>query len=71
MIVAQTFKWFSYRSFCFLKMLHTGTVLGPSGDYQQLKSFGNTFYGVFSGDGQPFGRPFHKLDPIFIRTSLP
>jgi hypothetical protein len=43
----------------------------PLGDYQQLKSLGNTFYGVFSGDGKPFGRPFHKIDPIFLKTSAP
>jgi hypothetical protein len=42
----------------------------PLGDYQQLKSLGNTFYGVFSGDGQPFGRPFHKIDPIFVKVSV-
>ena len=40
----------------------------PLGDYQQLKSVGSTFYGVFAGDGQPFGRPFHKIDPIFVKT---
>jgi hypothetical protein len=42
----------------------------PLGDYQQLKSSENTFYGVFSGDGQPFGRPFHKIDPIFVKVSV-
>ncbi len=40
----------------------------PLGDYQQMKSIGRTFYGVFLGDGQPFGRPFHKIDPIFFKT---
>lgn len=40
----------------------------PLGDYQQLKSVGNTFYGVYSGDGHRFGRPFHKIDPIFFKT---
>ena len=40
----------------------------PLGDYQQLKSLGNTFYGVFSGDGQRFGRPFHKIDPISVKV---
>ncbi len=40
----------------------------PLGDYQQLKTIGKTFYGVFSGDGQRFGRPFHKIDPIFFKT---
>jgi hypothetical protein len=42
----------------------------PLGDYQQLKSQGATFYGVYAGDGQPFGRPFHKIDPIFVKTSV-
>jgi hypothetical protein len=42
----------------------------PLGDYQQLKSLGQTFFGVFSGDGQPFGRPFHKIDPIFLRATV-
>jgi hypothetical protein len=42
----------------------------PLGDYQQLKTEGRTFYGVFSGDGQPFGRPFQKIDPIFFKTSV-
>jgi hypothetical protein len=40
----------------------------PLGDYQQLKSLGKTFYGVYSGDGHRFGRPFHKIDPIFFKT---
>jgi hypothetical protein len=42
----------------------------PLGDFQQLKAEGRTFYGVFSGDGEPFGRPFHKIDPIFFKTSV-
>jgi hypothetical protein len=42
----------------------------PLGDYQQLKSLGKNFYGVFAGDGGPFGRPFHKIDPIFVKTSV-
>ncbi len=42
----------------------------PLGDYQQLKSVGATFYGVYAGDGQPFGRPFHKIDPIFVKTTV-
>ena len=41
----------------------------PLGDYQQLKSFHDAFYGVFAGDGRPFGRPFDKIDPIFVKTS--
>ncbi len=42
----------------------------PLGDYQQLKSLNKTLFGVFAGDGQPFGRPFHKIDPIFVKVSV-
>ena len=37
------------------------------GDYQQLKAVGNTFYGVFTGNGVPFGRSTSNLDPIFFK----
>jgi hypothetical protein len=37
------------------------------GDYQQLRVAGNTFFGVFSGNGAGFGRPFSNMDPIFFR----
>lgn len=30
------------------------------GDYQQLKAWGNTFCGVFAGNGVPFGRPVRQ-----------
>ena len=40
------------------------------GDYQQLKSVGSTFYGVFAGNGVPFGRPFANIDPIFFTTTV-
>jgi hypothetical protein len=40
------------------------------GDYMQLKAMGNTFYGAFTGNGVPFGRPFANHDPIFFRTSV-
>ena len=39
------------------------------GDYQQLKSVGNVFYGVFTANGVPFGRPFANTDAIFFKTS--
>jgi hypothetical protein len=39
------------------------------GDYQQLKAWGGTFYGVFAGNGVPFGRPFANIDPIFFKTT--
>lgn len=38
------------------------------GDYQQVKAVGNTFYGVFTGNGIPFGRPFANHDPIFFKV---
>lgn len=38
------------------------------GDYQQIKAVGNTFFGVFTGNGVPFGRTTSNLDPIFFRT---
>ncbi len=40
------------------------------GDYQQVKAVGNTFYGTFTGNGVPFGRPFANHDPIFFRVPL-
>jgi hypothetical protein len=38
------------------------------GDYQQLKSVGLGFYGVFTGNGVPFGRAISNNDPIFFKT---
>jgi hypothetical protein len=38
------------------------------GDYQQVKALGTTFYGVFTGNGVPFGRPFANHDPIFFKV---
>jgi len=40
------------------------------GDYEQMKAVGNTFYGVFPGNGVPFGRPFSNIDPIFFKTTV-
>jgi hypothetical protein len=36
------------------------------GDYMQMKAVGNCFYGSFTGNGVPFGRPFANTDPIFF-----
>jgi hypothetical protein len=59
------------QKFLFPENAPSGTFgARPLGDYQQLKSMGNTFYGIFSGDGQPFGRPFHKIDPIFVKVTV-
>jgi hypothetical protein len=42
------------------------------GDYQMVRAVGNTFFGVFTGNGVPFGRPFANHDPIFFRfTAAP
>jgi hypothetical protein len=41
------------------------------GDYMQMKAVENTFYGAFTGNGVPFGRPFANNDPIFFKVSLP
>jgi hypothetical protein len=40
------------------------------GDYQQVKSIGSVFNGVFSGSGAPFGRTLVNIDPIFFRVTL-
>ena len=40
------------------------------GDYQQMKAVGNTFYGVFSGNGAALGRASATIDPIFFRASV-
>lgn len=41
------------------------------GDYMQMKAVENTFYGAFTGNGVPFGRPFANNDPVFFKVSLP
>jgi hypothetical protein len=38
------------------------------GDYQQMKAVGNTFYGVFAGNGAALGRSTASIDPIFFKT---
>ncbi|NOQ13960.1 MAG: choice-of-anchor D domain-containing protein [Methyloprofundus sp.] len=40
------------------------------GDYMQMKTIGNCFYGAFTGNGAPFGRPISNHDPIFFKTCL-
>ena len=40
------------------------------GDYQQLKAVGSCFYGAFTGNGAPFGRPISNHDPIFFSTCI-
>lgn len=40
------------------------------GDYMQMKTVGRTFYGSFTGNGAPFGRPVANHDPIFFKVSV-
>ena len=40
------------------------------GDYMQMKAVGNCFYGAFTGNGVPFGRPFANHDPIFFKICV-
>jgi uncharacterized repeat protein (TIGR01451 family) len=40
------------------------------GDYMQMKAVGTWFYGAFTGNGVPFGRPFANHDPIFFRVCV-
>jgi hypothetical protein len=40
------------------------------GDYQMMRAVGNTLFGVFTGNGVPFGRPFANHDPIFFRFTV-
>jgi hypothetical protein len=37
------------------------------GDYHQVKAVGTTFFGVFTGNGAPFGRTIANHDPIFFK----
>lgn len=65
---AATFSDFTLESF-----LSSATDNGACrqrvlGDYQQVKAVGKTFYGVFTGNGAPFGRPFANHDPIFFKV---
>jgi|GEM_PF-3078307 len=38
------------------------------GDYQQVKALGTNFYGVFTANGAPLGRPFANHDAIFFKV---
>jgi len=40
------------------------------GDYMQMKAVDTCFYGAFTGNGVPFGRPFANHDPIFFRVCV-
>jgi len=56
-----------------LTFLSSATDNGNSGqrvlgDYNQVKAVGTTFYGAFTGNGVPLGRPFANHDPIFFKV---
>jgi len=38
------------------------------GDYQQMKSLGTCFYGAFTANGAPLGRPVNNTDPIYFQV---
>lgn len=38
------------------------------GDYMQMQTVGNCFYGSFTGNGVPLGRPFANHDPVFFKV---
>ena len=40
------------------------------GDYMQMQTIGNCFYGSFTANGVPFGRPMANHDPIFFKTCI-
>jgi len=40
------------------------------GDYMQMEALGNCFYGSFTANGAPFGRPVANHDPIFFKTCV-
>jgi uncharacterized repeat protein (TIGR01451 family) len=40
------------------------------GDYMQMKAVSNCFFGSFTANGVPFGRPFANHDPIFFNVCV-
>ena len=40
------------------------------GDYMQMKAVDTCFFGAFTANGVPFGRPFANHDPIFFRVCV-
>lgn len=38
------------------------------GDYQQMKTVGTCFYGAFTANGAPLGRPVNDGDPIYFQV---
>lgn len=65
-----TFKSFPLEQFLSPAKDSGGTRQRVLGDYLQLKSVGRTFYGVFPGNGVPFGRTTSNIDPIFFKVTV-
>ena len=65
-----TFKSFKLETFLSPAKDTGDTRQRVLGDYLQLKSVGRTFFGVFPGNGVPFGRSTSNIDPIFFRTTV-
>ncbi len=38
------------------------------GDYDQMKAMGSCFYGAFTANGAPLGRPIDNTDPIYYQV---
>jgi hypothetical protein len=65
-----TFKTVTLENFLSPAKDNLNTRQRVLGDYQQIKAVANSFYGVFSGNGAPFGRPISNIDPIFFTTTM-
>ena len=68
---ARTFSSITLESFLSPTGDNSNPRQRPLGDYNQVKALGTTFYGVFTGNGIPFGRSFSNLDPIFFKVQTP
>ncbi len=65
-----TFTDFRLLTFLSSAQDNTNTRQRVLGDYMQMKAVGECFYGAFTGNGAPFGRPVANHDPIFFKTCL-
>jgi len=52
---------------CLVSELNTALSFA---EVARIGAVGNTFYGVFTGNGVPFGRPFANVDPIFFKMRV-
>jgi hypothetical protein len=65
-----TFDDFSLLTFSSVEKDNGNARQRVLGDFQQLKAMGNTFFGVFTANGVPFGRPFANTDAIFFSAQV-